>query len=249
MTRYADIPKPIRSGLVFVDPERGTPQGIVVLQFNPDTLERTLAPQAAGAEGAGDRTEALRLKGPAVETWKFTAEIDATDQLDVAAPHGIHPQLAALEMLVNPSGARLRENEALAAAGALEITPVESPLTLFTWGSKRVLPVRLTELAVTEEAFDVELNPIRAAVAIGLRVLTVNDLPSGHRGAELYMAHLAQKEALAGGASSTRGRLGTLGLGGTGFGGTGFGGAGLGRTGFGGAGPAGTGTTNTGGVR
>ncbi|NUK88952.1 hypothetical protein HRW19_32655, partial [Streptomyces lunaelactis] len=52
MTRYADIPKPIRSGIVVVDPERGTPQRIIVLQFNPDTLERSLAPQAAG--GGGD---------------------------------------------------------------------------------------------------------------------------------------------------------------------------------------------------
>ncbi|WP_405734202.1 hypothetical protein OG607_39340 [Streptomyces sp. NBC_01537] len=210
MTQFADIPKPIRSGIVIVDPQRGTPQQVIVLQFNPDSLERTLAPQAAGADGAGDRTEALRLKGPAVENWKFTAEIDATDQLDVAAPNGIHPHLAVLEMLVNPSSARLRQNEALAALGTLEITPIESPLTLFTWGNKRVLPVRLTELSVTEEAFDIELNPIRAAVGIGLRVLTTSDLPTGHRGSELYLAHLAQKERLVGTAAA--GRLDTLGV-------------------------------------
>ncbi|GAB2895389.1 CIS tube protein [Streptomyces mayteni] len=214
MTRYADIPKPIRSGIVIVDPQRGTPQRIIVLQFNPDSLERSLAPQTAGAEGAGDRTEALRLKGPAVETWKFTAEIDATDQLDVPAPEGIHPHLAALEMLVNPTSGQLRNLEALAAAGTLEITPIEAPLTLFTWGNKRVLPVRLTELAITENAFDVELNPIRASLSIGLRVLTVSDLPTGHRGYELYLAHLAQKERLA--ASVANGRLATLGLNGGG---------------------------------
>ncbi|MFE4513454.1 hypothetical protein ACFRMQ_04535 [Kitasatospora sp. NPDC056783] len=209
---YLDSPKPIRSGLVIVDPQRGTPQRVIVLQFNPDSLERSLAPQTAGADNAGDRTEALRLKGPAVETWKFTAELDATDQLDVAAPDGIHPQLATLEMLVQPSSAQIRVNQGLAALGTLEITPVEAPLTLFTWGSKRVLPVRLTELSVTEEAFDAELNPMRAAVSIGLRVLTVSDLPTGHRGAELYLAHLAQKERLVGGAVG--GRLSTLGLGG-----------------------------------
>ena len=212
MTRYGDVPKPIRSGLVIVDPQRGTPQRVIVLQFNPDNLERSIAPQVAGADNAGDRTEALRLKGPAVETWKFTAELDATDQLDVAAPDGIHPQLATLEMLVQPSSAQIRVNQGLAALGTLEITPVEAPLTLFTWGSKRVLPVRLTELSITEEAFDAELNPIRAAVSIGLRVLTVSDLPTGHRGAELYLAHLAQKERLVGGAVG--GRLSTLGLGG-----------------------------------
>ncbi|MYT11744.1 hypothetical protein YWIDRAFT_00965 [Streptomyces sp. SceaMP-e96] len=219
MTRYADIPKPIRSGLVIVDPERGTPQRIIVLQFNPDTLERSVAPQAAGGEGSGgggesggDRNEALRLKGPAQESWKFTAEIDATDQLDVAAPDGIHPQLAVLEMLVQPTAAQLRAASKLSKKGTIEISPIEMPLTLFTWGSKRVMPVRLTELSVNESAFDVNLNPIRASLSIGMKILTVSDLPAGHRGAELYLAHLAQKEQLA--RRARAGSLAQLGLGG-----------------------------------
>ncbi|MEU6116035.1 hypothetical protein ABZ840_16090 [Streptomyces sp. NPDC047117] len=220
MTTYADIPKPIRSGIVIVDPERGTPQRIIVLQFNPDTLERSVAPQAAGGEGGGggggdsggDRNEALRLKGPAQESWKFTAEIDATDQLDVAAPDGIHPQLAVLEMLVQPTTAQLRAASKLSKKGTIEISPIEMPLTLFTWGSKRVMPVRLTELSVNESAFDVNLNPIRASLSIGMKILTVSDLPAGHRGAELYLAHLAQKEQLA--RRARAGSLAQLGLGG-----------------------------------
>ncbi|MFC6062665.1 hypothetical protein [Streptomyces ochraceiscleroticus] len=219
MSTYADIPKPIRSGIVIVDPERGTPQRIIVLQFNPDTLERSVAPQAAGGEGGGgggdsggDRNEALRLKGPAQETWKFTAEIDATDQLDVAAPDGIHPQLAVLEMLVQPTTAQLRAASKLSKKGTIEISPIEMPLTLFTWGSKRVMPVRLTELSVNESAFDVNLNPIRASLSIGMKILTVSDLPAGHRGAELYLAHLAQKEQLA--RRARAGSLAQLGLGG-----------------------------------
>ncbi|MGI5470429.1 hypothetical protein [Streptomyces sp. CA-132043] len=220
MTRYSDIPKPIRSGMVIVDPERGTPQRIIVLQFNPDTLERSVAPQAAGGEGGGggggdsggDRNEALRLKGPAQESWKFTAEIDATDQLDVAAPDGIHPQLAVLEMLVQPTTAQLRAASKLSKKGTIEISPIEMPLTLFTWGSKRVMPVRLTELSVNESAFDVNLNPIRASLSIGMKILTVSDLPAGHRGAELYLAHLAQKEQLA--RRARAGSLAQLGLGG-----------------------------------
>lgn len=218
MTRYADIPKPIRSGIVIVDPERGTPQRIIVLQFNPDTLERSLAPQAAGGSGdaggggsGGDRNEALRLKGPAQETWKFTAEIDATDQFEVAAPDGIHPQLATLEMLVHPTTAQLREASRQTKKGTIEISPIEMPLTLFTWGNKRVMPVRLTELSINESAFDVNLNPIRASLSIGMKVLSVSDLPAGHRGADLYLAHLAQKERLAGAARG--GRLAELGLG------------------------------------
>ncbi|NYV76287.1 hypothetical protein [Streptomyces sp. UH6] len=218
MTRYADIPQPVRSGIVVLDPATGTPQRVVVLQFNPDTLERSVAPQSAGdggdagggGAGSGDRNEALRLKGPAQETWKFTAEIDATDQLEVAAPDGIHPQLAALEMLVQPTTAQLRAASELAKQGAIEISPIEMPLTLFTWGSKRVMPVRLTELSVNESAFDVNLNPIRASLSIGMKILTVSDLPAGHKGADLYMAHLAQKERLA--AAARGGGVGRLGF-------------------------------------
>jgi hypothetical protein len=218
MTRYADIPKPIRSGIVVVNPDTGTPQRVIVLQFNPDTLERSVAPQSAGdsgdtgagGTGSGDRNEALRLKGPAQETWKFTAEIDATDQFEIAAPDGIHPQLATLEMLVQPTTAKLRESMRLSQKGAIEISPIEMPLTLFTWGSKRVMPVRLTELSINESAFDVNLNPIRASLSIGMKILTVSDLPAGHRGADLYMAHLAQKERLAAAARGTG--IGSLGL-------------------------------------
>jgi hypothetical protein len=224
MTRYADIPKPIRSGIVLVDPELGTPQRIIVLQFNPDTLERSLSPQSAGGSGdsggggsgSGDRNEALRLKGPAQETWKFTAEIDATDQFEIAAPDGIHPQLAVLEMLVQPTSSQLREATRQSQKGTIEISPIEMPLTLFTWGSKRVMPVRLTELSINESAFDVNLNPIRASLSIGLKVLTVSDLPMGHPGAELYYAHLAQKERLA--AAARTAGIGSLGLGSAGIG-------------------------------
>ncbi|MEV0553601.1 MULTISPECIES: hypothetical protein [unclassified Streptomyces] len=224
MTRYANIPKPIRSGIVLIDPDTGTPQRIIILQFNPDTLERSLSPQSAGGSGdsggggsgSGDRNEALRLKGPAQETWKFTAEIDATDQFEIAAPDGIHPQLAVLEMLVQPTSSQLREATRQSQKGTIEISPIEMPLTLFTWGSKRVMPVRLTELSINESAFDVNLNPIRASLSIGLKVLTVSDLPMGHPGAELYYAHLAQKERLA--AAARTAGIGSLGLGSAGIG-------------------------------
>lgn len=217
MSVFADIPKPIRAGIVVVDPERGVPLRVIVLQFNPDTLERSLAPQAAGetgetgggGAGSGDRNEALRLKGPAEEQWKFTAEIDSTDQLEVGAPNGIHPQLAVLEMLVHPTTQQLREHSRLAGKGTIEVSPIETPLTLFTWGTKRIMPVRLTEVSINESMFDVNLNPMRASLSIGMKVLSITDLPAGHPGANLYMAHLAQKERLA--AEAGRG-LGALGI-------------------------------------
>jgi hypothetical protein len=206
---FADLPRAIRSGLVLVDPTLGTPQRIIVMQFNPDTVTRSLAPQTTTGQ-SGDRSEALRLTGPAIETWKFEADIDATDQFDTPSPNGIHPQLALLELLIHPPTGRLRANQTLAALGTIEIAPVETPLTLWVWGGKRVLPVRLTELGVTETLFDAALNPLRATVSLGLRVLNVNDLPTGHRGGELFLAHLAQKEKLAG--STPAAGLGSLGL-------------------------------------
>jgi hypothetical protein len=84
----------------------------------------------------------------------------------------------------------------LASLGTIEIIPAEAPLTLFVWSAQRVLPVRITELSVTEEAFDPALNPIRAKVTLGMRVLTVDDLGFTHRGGSLFMAYVRAKERL-----------------------------------------------------
>ena len=208
-------PRLLKGGIVQVDPETSRVLGVIALQYNPDTLTRTVQVQASGGEG-GDRSQALRLKGAGIETIKLEAEIDATDRL--AEPQanpdsvslGIHPQLAALEALVHPRADALQANDALAAAGVLEILPLEAPLTLFVWSKQRVVPVRVTELSVTEEAFDAALNPIRAKVGLGLRVLSVDDLGFGHRGGTLFMAYLRTKEGLASKAGAVE--LSTLGV-------------------------------------
>jgi hypothetical protein len=171
--------------------------------------------QGVGGEGV-DRSSALRLKGPPVETIKLDAEIDATDQLELADDRatqtGIHPQLAALETITYPTSSQLLANNALAQSGTLEIAPMETPLALFIWIKTRILPVRITDLSVTEEAFDAALNPIRAKVSLGLRVLNVNDLGFSHRGGSLFMVYQQQKESLA--AMLQGGALSALGIGG-----------------------------------
>lgn len=215
MTSFTGSPRLLKGGLVAVDPVTGIALRVITLQYNPETITRSLQIQGVGGEG-GDRSEALRLKGPPVETFKLDAEIDATDQLEFprqninAVRSGIHPQLAALETLVYPSNSLLQAEMALARAGVLEIAPAEAHMLLFVWSKSRVMPVRLTEFSVTEEMFDVSLNPIRAKISLGLRVLSVNDLSSAHRGTSLYMSYQQQKERLA--ASSAGGTLGTLGL-------------------------------------
>jgi hypothetical protein len=189
-------PRTLRAGLVLTDLDTGAAQQVIVLQYNPESLSRSLQPQGVGPE-SGDRVEALRLKAPPVETYKLDAELDATNQLaEGKGEKGLHPQLAALEMLIYPPVSTLRSNQSLASVGTLEIVPVETPLTLFVWGRSRIIPVRIMEFSVTEEAFDPNLNPIRAKVSLTLRVLNVNDLTPGSKGAELYLAYQTQKESL-----------------------------------------------------
>ncbi len=217
MTNFPGSPRLLKGGIVLIDPDTSAVQRIIVLQYNPDTLTRTLQPKTIqAASDGGDRSEVMRLKGPPVETIKLEAEIDATDQLEAGMPPatqvGIHPQLATLELIVYPTSAQLQANDAMQQSGTLEIAPMQAPLLLFIWSKNRILPVRLTDFSITEEAFDVSLNPIRAKVSLGLRVLSVDDLGFAQKGGSLFMIYQQQKEALA--AMSQSGALSTLGIGG-----------------------------------
>lgn len=213
MSGFPGSPRLIKGGVVLLDSQSGAVQRVIALQYNPDTLTRTLQVQAIGDDG--DRSQALRLKAPPVETFKLDAEIDLADQLELpdrnpaAVELGLHPQLAALETLVYPTSAQLETSDALARSGTLEIAPMQAPLSLFVWSRSRIVPVRLTEFSITEEAFDPALNPIRARVSLGMRVLSVHDLGFAHRGGTLFMSYLRQKEQFAG---TIRGQLGQLGL-------------------------------------
>ena len=217
MTAFPGSPRLLKAGIVLMDSSSGQVTRIISLQYNPDTLTRTFQVQSY-SEG-GDRSEALRLKSSPIETIKVEAEIDATDQLEFPdqnpniVQNGIHGQLAALEAMLYPSSSALQNNHNQAARGVLEIVPMEAPLSLFVWSRHRAVPVRVTEFSVTEEAFDPALNPIRAKITLGLRVLSVNDLGFDHRGGSLFMSYLKNKEALAGMvASATLGSLGLEGL-------------------------------------
>lgn len=203
MSTFPGSPRVLKGGIVLLDPDTFNviPNGVIVMQYNPDTLTRSL--KIKGAEEGGDRSEALRLTGPPVETIKLDAEIDAADQLEkpeqnqATVQHGIAPQLAALETLIYPASATLQNNYALTQQGALEIMPMQAPLSLFVWSANRIVPVRITDFSVTEEAFDPALNPLRAKVSLGLRVLSIDDLFFSDKGGSLYMAYQRQKESLA----------------------------------------------------
>ena len=59
------------------------------------------------------------------------------------------------------------------------------------------MPRQVSEVPFGVEAFDSSLNPNRARVRLGLRVLTVNDLGFQHRGGNLYLLYQRQKERFA----------------------------------------------------
>lgn len=216
MTGFPRSPKLTQSGLVLIDPESGAVDRIITLQYAAETLQRSLEVQSIADEP--DRSQPLRLTGPAVETITFDAELDATDQLEKpkdfpdATDAGLFPVLSALETMLHPTSVQLERQNAQGAAGSFEITPAQTPLAIFVWSKHRIVPVRLTSLSITEEYFDANLNPIRAKVSLSLRVLSVDDLGFGQRSSGLFMAYLQSKEGLANKYSG--GAITSLGIGG-----------------------------------
>lgn len=200
MTNLSGSPRLFKGALVGFDLTNPIPK-VIPFQYNPETLTRSLEPQMQGNEQAGS-TVGLRLSGAAAESINLDVEMDATDQLekgkDIAINMGIYPQLSALEMLVYPASAMVIANTIMLAVGTIEIMPPPPRLTLFIWGQRRILPVNITSFSITEEAHDVNLNPIRAKVSLGMRVLTYSDLPATHPGYHLYLAHQVVKETMAG---------------------------------------------------
>jgi hypothetical protein len=190
-------PRVTKGALIGLDPVNPL-ASVVIFQYNPEQLTRRLAANAAsgGAEG-----EQLRLAGPPEETITLDIEVDAVDQLETgdagAASLGVAPALASLELLLYPKTALVIANAVLSELGMVEVVPPEAPLALFVWGLKRVLPVRLTEFSITEQAFDPALNPIQAKVSLGLRVLTYDDLGLVSVGGALFLAHQVVKEVMA----------------------------------------------------
>ena len=162
---------------------------IVIFQFNPETLNRSLrvpprptGPTQRETTQAGDRTQ---------EAISFKAHFSAADQLKdnkfLARAFGVGPQLSALEKMVNPSskiaglvGAAIDAvGKALggvgAAAAPTQPVPREKyPKIIFIWGLTRVLPVTIDSLRIGEMEYDFLLNPIRAEVDLELTVNTVD---------------------------------------------------------------------------
>lgn len=199
MGTFPGTPRTLRGAIVAVDP-RAPLSRLVMFQYNPDSVVRTLTPRGAAGGQAGP-ADAHRIWGAPTEQITMTLEIDATDRLEsgdpLTAATGISGELAVLEMLLYPSSALVIANTALLLAGTIEILPPEGPLTVLVWGPGRAVPVRVKNLAITEQAFDPALNPVRASVGLTVQVLSYNDLPPSDAGYALFLVHQVMKEVLA----------------------------------------------------
>ena len=199
-------PRTLRGAIVAISPARPLSR-VVIFQYNPDEVSRTLQPRAQGGAGGGaggaggGGSEVRGGVGAPNETISLTIEIDATDQLEASDPIagtvGILPQISALEMLLHPDSARVMARAILLAAGSIEVLPVEKPLAVLVWGPMRIVPVKITNLQITEQAHSPGLAPLRASAQIAASVLTYDDLPVGDVGWGLSLAHLVAKEVLA----------------------------------------------------
>lgn len=205
LSGFPRSPRLMKGALITFDTSNLIPN-VIIFQYNPESMTRSLQDSSGGGGGTGgdgsSNLEAFRLSPPN-ETITLEIELDATDRLQYPDQNretvemGIHPQLSSLELLLYPKSDHIRSVIESAAAGMLEVVPPQGPFTLFIWGRKRILPVQVTKFDVTEEAFDTNLNPIRAKISLGLRVLTYSDLSPLHPGFSIYFNHQISKETMA----------------------------------------------------
>jgi hypothetical protein len=199
MTTFSRAPRLTKGAIVGLDIFNPL-ASVIIFQYNPNQVQRQLQARTADQEGAS--ADVLRLAGAPQETITLNEVVlDATDQLekgdDVAGSMGVYPQLSALEMLLYPKSAVVIANTVLMATGTIEIIQPAAPLTLFIWGVKRVLPVRLDGFTITEERFDPQLNPIAATLSLTLNVLSYNDFPITHPGYYTFLTYQVVKETMA----------------------------------------------------
>jgi hypothetical protein len=196
---YSRSPLLLKGALIeFSERFIGPIPNIVIFQYNPETLIRTLSvynPFQSDEQtpGAPPKIQVDAQPGDPSETFDLVLELDATDELEkgdpIAVVTGVADRVSALEMLLYPQeGSLLGEllgsisasvggGGAGGGATAAEATPRGSvPVVLFVWGPGRIVPVRLTSFQVEEQAFSPILYPVHAKVTVGLQILTDKDL-------------------------------------------------------------------------
>ena len=156
---FPNSPRLVRGGIVTMDPDTSAILNVLALQYNPDSLSRSMQIQVCPAARTGPASmccacAAPRSRPSSLKRSSTPPTRSSSLTRSRRGPVGLLPPLAQLESLVNPTVATLQADDQMANNGALEIIPLEQPLTLFVWSKSRVVPVRLTDFSMTEEAFD-----------------------------------------------------------------------------------------------
>jgi hypothetical protein len=161
---------------------------VVIFQFNPESLTRTI--QIPPRPTGGSARETTQAGEPSVEKISFKAQFSAADGMGtgnlLARTMGVGPRLAALEKMVHPAGPLSSLigaaidviGNAVGAGGgdARQKIPREKyPRILFIWGPFRILPVVIESMAITELQYDYLLNPILADVQLSLAVNQIDN--------------------------------------------------------------------------
>lgn len=209
-TGYSRSPKLLKGALVeFSERFLGPVPNIIIFQYNPESLTRSLEAWKGGGErDLGELPPGtVPTAAPNVqpsdppETFSLSLVLDATDALEqpgqnaVAVIAGVADRIAALELLLYPEEQSLLGGLVSTIAGTLggalgavggaqPIPPRQVPVVLFVWGPGRIVPVRLSTFTVEEQTFSPTLYPMRAKVTVGMRVLTPADFPSPTRFSE-----------------------------------------------------------------
>ncbi len=199
-----NTPRLLKGSLVVYESQTpGPPPKVIVFQYNPEQVRRTLEKRALESKGATaqpSKEDLLRAAGPPAESIQLQIALDAADQLEnpkqnrTTVDHGLYPVLSVLEMLLYPSTAMVHDIEGQAGRGQVQLSPADLPLVLLVWGKSRVVPVALTNFSITEEEFDVKLNPIRARIDLSMKVLTYLELKKDTVGYDSYLSYQRTKE-------------------------------------------------------
>ncbi len=209
------MPKYLRGALAeYKDDLSDSLSNVVTFQFNPENLTRTIQiqPQNTGTQSREDRQAAEKPVEKISLTIHFTAADKRNEKDKVTMKHGVGPQLAALTKMANPvqEGQESSQQEGSGDAVGSEVTAnsdsgdatqptprQQYPRVVFIWGEKRVLPVIIDSMTITEQQFDANLNPIQAQVALGLSVMTITPYTEDQtaRGAVEYSSNSTTAQA------------------------------------------------------
>ncbi len=184
-TGFPGSPQVVKGSFIELsEPFLGPVPSIIPFQYNPEKVTRKMTPWAP-PEGDDDDalTESLTQPyDPAESFTRMELILDATDGLEdssaypMAQTTGVADRIAAIEKLMFPvaTGALGGLGDALGGllGGSTVISRKRAPLVLFTWGAGRILPVRLSDYEIAEEAYAPDLYPWRAKMTVTLKVLT-----------------------------------------------------------------------------